>query len=60
MVEDGFFINAKKGDDVEYVGTYAFCCPVIPEKAVAKYFNGKLIVTVPYREALKAVAVKIE
>ncbi|MDD2439070.1 MAG: Hsp20/alpha crystallin family protein [Methanosarcinaceae archaeon] len=60
MLEDGFFINAKKGDELEYGGTYAFCCPVIPEKALAKYFNGKLVVTVPYKEALKAVDIKID
>ncbi len=61
MVEDGFFIRAKREETgVEYVGTYAFCCPVIPEKAVAKYSNGKLIVTAPYREAPNAVDIKIE
>ncbi|WP_255336655.1 Hsp20/alpha crystallin family protein [Methanosarcina sp. KYL-1] len=60
MVEDGFFIKAKREETgVEYVGTYAFCCDVVPEKAAAKYSNGKLYVTVPYRENVETVDVKI-
>ena len=43
MVEDGFFVRGKREETgVEYVGTYAFCCGVVPEKAVAKYVDGKL------------------
>lgn len=61
MVEEGFFIRAKREETgVEYVGTYAFCCGVIPEKAVAKYNDGKLYVKVPYRESTETVEVKIQ
>lgn len=61
MVEEGFFIRAKREETgVEYAGTYAFCCSVVPEKAVAKYTNGKLYVKVPYRESTETVDVKIQ
>lgn len=61
MVEDGFFVRAKREETgVEYAGTYAFCCGVVPEKAVAKYTDGKLYVRVPYRESTETVDVKIQ
>jgi len=61
MVEEGFFIRAKREEKgVEYVGTYAFCCGVVPEKATAKYCDGKLYVIVPYRESTETVDVKIQ
>jgi HSP20 family protein len=61
MVEEGFFIRAKKEENgVEYTGTYSFCCGVIPEKATAKYCDGKLYVIVPYRESTETVDVKIQ
>ncbi len=61
MVEEGFFVRAKREETgVEYVGTYAFCCGVIPEKAVARYCDGKLYVIVPYRESTETVDVKIQ
>jgi HSP20 family protein len=61
MVEDGFFVRAKREETgVEYAGTYAFCCGVVPEKAVAKYVDGKLYVKVPYRESAETVNVEIQ
>lgn len=61
MVEDGFFVRAKREETgLEYAGTYAFCCGVIPEKAIARYTDGKLYVKVPYREATETVDVKIQ
>lgn len=58
--DNGFYVKATK-EGVEYADTYAFCCPVNPEKAVAKYSNGVLKVTVPYLQPLeKLVDVKIE
>lgn len=61
MVENGFFIRAKREETgVEYVGTYAFCLGVVPEKAVAKYCDGKLYVIVPYRETTETVDIKIQ
>src|SRR4030042_5956725 len=47
--EDSFYIHATKGD-IEYVGSYAVCCPVKPARAKAKYEEGLLIVDVPYKE----------
>ena len=51
FTEDSFYIAAsKKG--VQYLDSYAICCPVNPEKAVAKYSNGVLKVTIPYLNSL--------
>jgi len=61
MVEDGFFIRAKREETgVEYVGTYAFCCGVIPEKTVAKYSDDKLYITVPFRQNTEVTDIKIQ
>ncbi|MDD3246450.1 MAG: Hsp20 family protein [Methanosarcina sp.] len=61
MVEDGFFVRAKREENgVGYAGTYAFCCGVVPEKAVARYADGKLYVKVPYRESTETVNVEIQ
>lgn len=60
ITEDGFYIRASK-EGVEYADSYAVCCPVSPEKAVARYSNGVLKVTVPYQQPFEnAVDVKIE
>nr|WP_292387471.1 Hsp20/alpha crystallin family protein [Methanosarcina sp. UBA5] len=47
ITEDGFYVKATK-EGVEYEDSYAVCCPVSPEKAVANYSNGVLKVKVPY------------
>ncbi len=60
ITENGFYVKAIK-EGVEYVDSYAFCCPVNPEKAVANYSNSVLKVTVPYQQPFeKAVDVKID
>ncbi len=60
ITEDGFYIRASK-EGVEYADSYAVCCPVSPEKAVARYSNGVLKVTVPYQQPFEnAMDVKIE
>jgi HSP20 family protein len=46
--EDSFYIEAKK-EGMMYAGTYVFCCPVNPDEAKAKYNNGLLTITVPYK-----------
>ena len=61
MVEEGFFIRAKREETgVEYAGTYAFCCGAIPQKAVARYCDGKLFVIVPYRESSETINIEIQ
>ena len=58
--ENGFYIKAGK-EGVKYLDSYSISCPVDPEKAVAKYSNGVLKVTIPYQQPLeKLVDVKIE
>ncbi len=60
LQEDAFYIEAKK-EGLQYVGSYAVCCSVKPKKAVAKYDNGLLKVTVPFKEPFEdAIEVKIE
>ena len=60
ITEDSFYVAARK-EGVQYLDSYSTCCPVNPEKAVAKYSNGVLKVTVPYQQPLeKLVDVKIE
>ncbi|MGB9929540.1 MAG: Hsp20/alpha crystallin family protein [Methanosarcina sp.] len=60
VTENGFYIKATK-EGVEYADSYAVCCPISPEKAIAKYSNGVLKVTVPYQQPFEnAVDVKIE
>ena len=45
----------------KYIGSFAVCCPLISDKAVAKFSNDKLIVTVPFKEMHeKAIDVKIQ
>ncbi len=58
--EDSFYIHATKGD-IEYVGSYAVCCPVKASAAKARYEEGLLTVDVPFKEPFEdAVEVNIE
>lgn len=59
ITENSFSVKGI-AEDVEYAGIYTTCCPVIPEKAVAKYSNDMLIVTIPYKELHEEVELKIE
>jgi HSP20 family molecular chaperone IbpA len=48
-------------EGVQYLDSYSICCPINPEKAVARYFNGVLKVTVPSQQPFeKLINVKIE
>ncbi|MFX1392564.1 MAG: Hsp20/alpha crystallin family protein [Promethearchaeota archaeon] len=49
MHEDSFFIKAET-DDIVYIGSYAVCCEIVPEKAKAEYKNGLLKIDVPFKE----------
>ncbi len=49
MHEDSFFIKGET-DDTVYIGSYAVCCEIDPEKAKAQYKNGLLKIDVPFKK----------
>jgi HSP20 family protein len=60
MHDDSMNLAAAR-NDVEYVTTLSFCCPVVPEKAQAKYENGLLKIEVPFKDTMDdAVKIKIK
>ena len=59
FLEDSLFLSAPR-DDIKYVATLSLCCPVVPAKAVAKYENGLLKITAPFKDAMDdAVEIKV-
>jgi HSP20 family molecular chaperone IbpA len=44
VLPGGFMVRAPRSDtdDTEYVGSFAFCCPVNEEKVTAEFDNGLL------------------
>jgi len=60
MHEDSFSMSAAR-EDIEFVATLAFCCPVKPEAAVAKYENGLLKIEAPFKDLMEdAIKIKIQ
>ena len=51
MHEDSFTLSAPRGEH-EFVTSLAFCCPVRPGKAAAKYENGLLRIKIPFKDPM--------
>jgi HSP20 family protein len=52
LTDESFYLNASR-EDVDYVTTQAFCCPMNSRAAEAKYEDGLLRLEVPFKDPME-------
>ncbi len=50
--DDSFSLSAPR-DDIEFVSTGTFCCPVKPDAADATYEDGLLRIEIPFKDPME-------
>lgn len=52
VMDDGYTVTATR-DDVEYIATGGFCCPIKASEVNAIYDNGLLKIEAPFKDAME-------